>query len=60
MLTRHQLRRHQRPAYHARVGDPRLWVGVAIVAVCVVAGARLLAAADDTVAVWAVAPTWGR
>ncbi|MFI2707917.1 hypothetical protein ACH5WX_10255 [Nocardioides sp. CER28] len=32
--------------------DPRLWVGAAIVAVSVVAGARLLAAADDTVAVW--------
>lgn len=35
--------------------DPRLWVGVAIVLVSVVAGARLLAAADDTVAVWALA-----
>ena len=35
--------------------DPRLWVGVLIVAVSVVAGARLLAAADDTVSVWAVA-----
>jgi hypothetical protein len=34
--------------------DPRLWVGVLIVAVSVVAGARLLASADDTVAVWAV------
>ena len=34
--------------------DPRMWVGIAIVAVSVVAGARLLAAADDTVAVWAV------
>lgn len=34
--------------------DPRLWVGVAIVAVSVVAGARLLASADDTVQVWAV------
>lgn len=33
--------------------DPRLWIGVAIVAVSVVAGARLLAAADDTVPVWA-------
>lgn len=33
--------------------DPRLWVGVAIVAVSVVAGARLLASADDTVPVWA-------
>jgi hypothetical protein len=35
--------------------DPRLWVGVALVAVSVVAGARFLAAADDTVQVWAVA-----
>ena len=35
--------------------DPRLWVGVLLVAVSVVAGARLLAAADDTVSVWAVA-----
>jgi hypothetical protein len=35
--------------------DPRLWLGVAIVAICVVAGARLLGSADDTVAVWAVA-----
>lgn len=33
--------------------DPRLWVGVLIVAVSVVVGARLLASADDTVAVWA-------
>ena len=34
--------------------DPRLWIGLLIVAVSVVAGARLLAAADDTVSVWAV------
>jgi hypothetical protein len=33
--------------------DPRLWIGVAIVALSVVAGSRLLAAADDTVIVWA-------
>ena len=33
--------------------DPRLWVGAAIVAASVVAGARILGAADDTVAVWA-------
>ncbi len=39
--------------------DPRLWVGVAIVAVCVVAGSRLLAGADDTVAVWAVTDDMG-
>lgn len=35
--------------------DPRLWVGVAIVAASVVAGARILGAADDSVAVWATA-----
>ena len=34
--------------------DPRLWVGVVLVAVSVVAGARLMSAADDTVSVWAV------
>ncbi|WP_157538405.1 MULTISPECIES: hypothetical protein [unclassified Nocardioides] len=34
--------------------DPRLWLGVLLVAGSVVLGARLLAAADDTVAVWAV------
>lgn len=39
--------------------DPRLWIGIAIVAVSVVAGARLLAAADDTVQVWAVAEQMG-
>lgn len=39
--------------------DPRLWVGLLVVAVSVVAGARLLAAADDTVAVWAVAADAG-
>lgn len=39
--------------------DPRLWLGVLIVAVSVVAGARLLAAADDTVSVWAVAADAG-
>ncbi|MFC5727983.1 MULTISPECIES: flagellar biosynthesis protein FlgA [Nocardioides] len=33
--------------------DPRLWVGVLLVTASVVAGARLLAAADDTVTVWA-------
>ncbi|WP_205474499.1 hypothetical protein [Nocardioides sp. SYSU D00038] len=35
--------------------DPRLWLGVAIVAASVVGGARLLAAADDTVQVWSLA-----
>jgi hypothetical protein len=39
--------------------DPRLWVGVAIVAASVVAGARLLASADDTVSVWAAASDMG-
>lgn len=34
--------------------DPRLWIGVVIVAVSVVAGSRLLAAADESVPVWAV------
>lgn len=32
--------------------DPRLWLGVVLVLGCVVVGARVLAAADDTVAVW--------
>jgi hypothetical protein len=39
--------------------DPRLWIGVAIVAVSVVAGARLLGAADESVAVWAVESDMG-
>jgi len=39
--------------------DPRLWVGLLIVALSVVGGSRLLAAADDTVAVWAVAADSG-
>lgn len=39
--------------------DPRLWVGLLIVAVSVVVGARVLAGADDTVAVWAVADDAG-
>lgn len=34
--------------------DPRLWIGVVVVAASVVAGSRLLAAADDSVPVWAV------
>lgn len=44
------------PALRARTPgwrDPRLWTGIVIVAASVVLGARLLAAADDTVAVWA-------
>jgi hypothetical protein len=39
--------------------DPRLWIGIVIVAVSVVAGARLLSAADDTVSVWAVSADVG-
>lgn len=35
--------------------DPRLWVGVAIVAASTVGGARIVGAADDTVSVWAAA-----
>ena len=35
--------------------DPRLWIGVALVATSVVAGARILAGADDAVEVWAAA-----
>jgi hypothetical protein len=39
--------------------DPRLWIGVVLVAGSVVAGSRLLAAADDTVQVWAAASELG-
>lgn len=39
--------------------DPRLWVGVVIVAASVVLGVRVLGAADDTVEVWAVAGDLG-
>jgi len=35
--------------------DPRLWVGLVLVAASVVVGARVLAGADDTVGVWALA-----
>lgn len=35
--------------------DPRLWIGVAIVAASVVLGARLVGAADESVTVWAAA-----
>ena len=41
--------RAQQPGWR----DPRLWIGVAIVAVSVLVGARVLAGSDDTVAVWA-------
>jgi hypothetical protein len=39
--------------------DPRLWVGVAIVAVSVLVGALALGTSDDTVAVWAAGDTMG-
>lgn len=39
--------------------DPRLWLGVLLVTVSVVGGARLLAAADDTVPVWIARETLG-
>ena len=39
--------------------DPRLWIGVALIAASVVVGARVLAAADDTVQVWAAASDLG-
>lgn len=39
--------------------DPRLWIGVLIVAGSVVLGARLLESADDTVQVWAVGADLG-
>lgn len=35
--------------------DPRLWLGIVVVLASVVIGARVLASADDTVAVWQVA-----
>lgn len=35
--------------------DPRLWIGVVLVTGSVVAGARIMASADDTTAVWAAA-----
>jgi hypothetical protein len=47
--------RGQRPAWR----DPRLWVGIVLVAASVVVGARVLAAADDTVQVWAAARDLG-
>jgi hypothetical protein len=47
--------RGHRPAWR----DPRLWVGILLVAGSVVLGARVLAAADDTVQVWAAAGDLG-
>lgn len=35
--------------------DPRLWLGLGLVALSVLVGARVFAAADDTVPVWAAA-----
>lgn len=40
-------------SWRSRRRDPRLWVGAALVAVSVVAGSRVFAAADDTTQVWA-------
>lgn len=34
--------------------DPRLWIGVALVAVSVVAGARVVGGGDETVAMWSL------
>ena len=39
--------------------DPRLWIGVAIVAASVLAGALVLGTSDDTVPVWAAADSLG-
>jgi hypothetical protein len=47
--------RGHRPAWR----DPRLWIGIALVAASVVVGSRVLAAADDTVQVWAAASDLG-
>jgi hypothetical protein len=38
----------------SRWADPRLWAGVLLVLASLVVGARVFAAADDTVAVWAM------
>jgi hypothetical protein len=47
--------RGQRPAWR----DPRLWIGIVLVAASVVVGARVLAAADDTVQVWSAGSDLG-
>lgn len=39
--------------------DPRLWIGVLLLSVSVVAGARLLASADETEPVWVITRTMG-
>lgn len=43
-------RRTRRPGWR----DPRLWLGLVLVAGCMLAGARLLQQADDSIGVWAV------
>lgn len=45
----------------ARTGwrDPRLWIGILLLSVSVVAGARLMATADDTEPVWVISTTMG-
>jgi hypothetical protein len=45
-----QARRHHRPGWR----DPRILVGVVIVALSVLLGVKVLASADDTVGVWAL------
>ncbi|MDX6300440.1 MAG: hypothetical protein QOF53_1654, partial [Nocardioidaceae bacterium] len=42
-----------RRAVRPRWSDPRLAAGLVVIALCALLGARLLARADDTVAVWA-------
>ena len=42
--------RHSRPGWR----DPRILVGLAIVAASVIVGVKVLASADDSVGVWAV------
>lgn len=44
----------------SRWRDPRLLVGLVVVAVCTLLGARVLTSADNTVGVWAVRETLGR
>jgi hypothetical protein len=39
--------------------DPRLWIGVALVAASVLVGALVLGTSDDTVAVWAATESMG-
>jgi hypothetical protein len=58
-LTAPPLATPESPSAHRltlrRWRDPRLWVGLVLVASSVLVGARVLAAADDTVGVWAAA-----